>query len=46
MEPRLSEFESEIYHYEQLELSIDGAPEFINVGTIALFTGDLKFVLV
>lgn len=38
-EPRLSEFEWKIVHYEQLELQINAEREYYNVGPIALYTG-------
>jgi dynein heavy chain len=38
-DPRLSEFEAEILHYEELEAQIMAEAEYYNVGPIALFTG-------
>ncbi|KAM6102183.1 dynein axonemal heavy chain 5 isoform 6-T6 [Theristicus caerulescens] len=43
--PLLSEFESEILHFQDLELKIDSEPEYICVGAIALYTADLKLAL-
>ncbi|NWQ86048.1 DYH5 protein, partial [Burhinus bistriatus] len=43
--PSLSEFESEILHFQDLELKIDSEPEYICVGAIALYTVDLKLAL-
>ncbi|NXL61516.1 DYH5 protein, partial [Chordeiles acutipennis] len=43
--PLLSEFESEILHFRDLELKIDSEPEYICVGAIALYTADLKLAL-
>lgn len=37
--PLLSEFESQILYYRDLELEINIEPEFILVGALALFTG-------
>lgn len=37
--PLLSEFESQIIFYRDLELEINSEPEFIAVGALALFTG-------
>ena len=37
--PKLTEFESKIKYYEELEVSINGQPEYYDVGPIALFTG-------
>uniref|UniRef100_A0A3B4UMV2 Dynein axonemal heavy chain 5 n=1 Tax=Seriola dumerili TaxID=41447 RepID=A0A3B4UMV2_SERDU len=42
--PLLSEFESQILFYRDLELEINSEPEFITVGALALFT-DLKMSL-
>ncbi|XP_061445342.1 dynein axonemal heavy chain 5 isoform X6 [Rhineura floridana] len=41
----LSEFESQILYYRDLELEINSEPEYICVGTVALFTADLKLAL-
>ena len=38
-DPKLSEFEAQIKHYEDLEVEIMGLPEFYDVGPIALYTG-------
>ncbi|XP_039973302.1 dynein heavy chain 5, axonemal [Xiphias gladius] len=43
--PVLSEFESQILFYRDLELEINSEPEFITVGALALFTADLKMSL-
>ncbi|XP_054476942.1 dynein axonemal heavy chain 5 isoform X4 [Anoplopoma fimbria] len=43
--PLLSEFESQIIFYRDLELEINSEPEFITVGALALFTADLKMSL-
>ncbi|XP_049624319.1 dynein axonemal heavy chain 5 [Suncus etruscus] len=43
--PLLSEFESQILYFQNLEQDIQTQPEFICVGAIALFTDDLKFTL-
>ncbi|KAM9386572.1 dynein axonemal heavy chain 5 [Phaethornis superciliosus] len=43
--PLLSEFESEILHYQDLEMKINSEPEYICVGAIALYTADLKLAL-
>ncbi|KAM6935222.1 dynein axonemal heavy chain 5 isoform 3-T3 [Lycodopsis pacificus] len=43
--PLLSEFESQIIFYRDLELEINSEPEFIAVGALALFTADLKISL-
>ncbi|CAL8289381.1 unnamed protein product [Merluccius merluccius] len=43
--PLLSEFESRILYYRDLELEINGEPEYITVGALALFTADLKMSL-
>lgn len=37
--PLLSEFESQILYYRDLELEINAEPEFISVGALALYTG-------
>lgn len=37
--PLLSEFESQIIFYRDLELEINSEPEYITVGALALFTG-------
>lgn len=41
--PLLSEFESEILHFQGLELKISSEPEYICVGAIALYTGRVRF---
>lgn len=38
----LSEFESQILYYRDLQLEINSEPECINVGALALFTGYIK----
>nr|XP_033785734.1 dynein heavy chain 5, axonemal isoform X1 [Geotrypetes seraphini] len=43
--PLLSEFESQILYFRDLELEINKEPEYICVGTIALYTADLKSAL-
>ncbi|XP_076594398.1 dynein axonemal heavy chain 5 isoform X1 [Chaetodon auriga] len=43
--PLLSEFESRILFYRDLELEINAEPEYITVGALALFTADLKMSL-
>uniref|UniRef100_A0A672PDE8 Dynein axonemal heavy chain 5 n=1 Tax=Sinocyclocheilus grahami TaxID=75366 RepID=A0A672PDE8_SINGR len=43
--PLLSEFESQILYYRDLELEINAEPEFISVGALALYTADLKLAL-
>ncbi|XP_026149068.1 dynein heavy chain 5, axonemal isoform X2 [Mastacembelus armatus] len=43
--PLLSEFESQILFYRDLELEINAEPEFITVGALALYTADLKLSL-
>ncbi|MBN3290180.1 DYH5 protein, partial [Polypterus senegalus] len=43
--PLLSEFESQILYYRDLELEINSEPEFITVGSLALYTADLKMAL-
>ncbi|RXN05955.1 dynein heavy chain axonemal-like protein [Labeo rohita] len=43
--PLLSEFESQILYYRDLELEINAEPEFISVGALALYTVDLKLAL-
>lgn len=40
--PLLSAFESEILHFQDLELKIDSEPEYICVGAIALYTGRVQ----
>lgn len=39
--PLLSEFESQILYYRDLEQEINAEPEFITVGALALYTGTL-----
>ncbi|KAM9353790.1 dynein axonemal heavy chain 5 isoform 3-T3 [Symphorus nematophorus] len=43
--PLLSEFESQILFYRDLELEINSEAEYITVGSLALFTADLKMSL-
>ncbi|XP_072250743.1 dynein axonemal heavy chain 5 isoform X1 [Leuresthes tenuis] len=43
--PLLSEFESQILFYRDLELEINSEPEYITVGALALFTASLKMSL-
>ncbi|XP_041488031.1 dynein heavy chain 5, axonemal [Microtus oregoni] len=43
--PLLSEFESRILYFQSLEQEIIAEPEYISVGSIALYTADLKFSL-
>uniref|UniRef100_G1SYW3 Dynein axonemal heavy chain 5 n=1 Tax=Oryctolagus cuniculus TaxID=9986 RepID=G1SYW3_RABIT len=43
--PLLSEFESQILYFQNLEQEINAEPEYISVGSIALYTADLKFAL-
>ncbi|XP_024917266.1 dynein heavy chain 5, axonemal [Cynoglossus semilaevis] len=43
--PLLSEFESQILFYRDLELEINSEPEFFRVGALAFFTADLKLSL-
>ncbi len=38
-DPKLSEYEGEIKHYEELEVQIQSEPEYYDVGAIALYTG-------
>lgn len=38
-DPKLTEFEAQIRHYEQLEVEIMGLSEYYDVGPIALYTG-------
>ena len=38
-DPKLSEFEQKIKYYEELEVEINGEPEYYDVGPIALYTG-------
>ncbi|XP_052714224.1 dynein axonemal heavy chain 5-like isoform X2 [Crassostrea angulata] len=44
-DPKLSEYEAKIKHYEELEVEINGLPEFYDVGPIALYTENLKLGL-
>jgi len=37
--PLLSEFESQILYYRDLELEINAEPECVSVGALALYTG-------
>lgn len=39
--PLLSEFESQILFYRDLELEINSEPEYITVGALALYTGQM-----
>uniref|UniRef100_G3T979 Dynein axonemal heavy chain 5 n=1 Tax=Loxodonta africana TaxID=9785 RepID=G3T979_LOXAF len=43
--PLLSEFESQILYFQNLEQEINAEPEHICVGCIALYTADLKLAL-
>lgn len=43
--PLLSEFESQILYFQNLEQEINAEPECVCVGAIALYTADLKFTL-
>ncbi|XP_070603204.1 dynein axonemal heavy chain 5 isoform X1 [Erythrolamprus reginae] len=43
--PLLSDFESQILYYRDLELKINSESEYICVGTVALYTADLKLAL-
>ncbi|XP_075396980.1 dynein axonemal heavy chain 5 [Tenrec ecaudatus] len=43
--PLLSEFESQILYFQHLEQDINAEPEYICVGSIALYTADLKLAL-
>ncbi|XP_052816057.1 dynein axonemal heavy chain 5-like isoform X6 [Mya arenaria] len=43
--PKLSEFESKIKYYEEMERDINSEPVCYDVGPIALFTEKLKFAL-
>ncbi|KAM6224385.1 dynein axonemal heavy chain 5 [Rhynchocyon petersi] len=43
--PLLSEFESQILYFQKLEQEINAEPEYICVGSIALYTADLKIAL-
>ena len=45
-DPRLSEFEAQILHYEELENQINSEAEYYNVGPIALYTGEKLSALV
>lgn len=40
--PLLSEFESQILFYRDLELEINSEPEYITLGALALFTGKIR----
>lgn len=42
--PLLSEFESEILHFQDLDLKINSEPEYICVGAIALYTGIVQLL--
>lgn len=41
--PLLSEFESQILYYKDLEMEINTEPEFITVGSLALYTGRHRY---
>ncbi|EDL08892.1 dynein, axonemal, heavy chain 5, isoform CRA_b [Mus musculus] len=43
--PLLPEFESRILYFQSLEQEINAEPEYIRVGSIALYTADLKLSL-
>ncbi|XP_061675571.1 dynein axonemal heavy chain 5 [Syngnathoides biaculeatus] len=43
--PLLSEFESQILYYRDLQQEINSEPECMTVGALALFMGDLKMAL-
>ncbi|XP_019376784.1 PREDICTED: dynein heavy chain 5, axonemal [Gavialis gangeticus] len=43
--PLLSELESQILYFRDLELEINSEPEYICVGAVALYTADLKLAL-
>ncbi|XP_027868438.1 dynein heavy chain 5, axonemal [Xiphophorus couchianus] len=43
--PFLSDFESQIIFYQDLELKINSEPEYITIGALALFTAFLKMSL-
>ncbi|XP_069469880.1 dynein axonemal heavy chain 5 [Ambystoma mexicanum] len=43
--PLLSEFESQILHFRDLDLQISSESEYICVGSLALYTADLKLAL-
>ncbi|XP_062925653.1 dynein axonemal heavy chain 5 [Mobula hypostoma] len=43
--PLLSEFESQILYYRDLESKINSQPEYICVGALALYTADLKLAI-
>nr|XP_044988409.1 dynein axonemal heavy chain 5 [Jaculus jaculus] len=43
--PLLAEFESQILYFQKLEQEINAEPECVCVGSIALYTADLKFSL-
>ncbi|XP_048253391.1 dynein axonemal heavy chain 5-like isoform X2 [Haliotis rufescens] len=44
-DPKLSEFEAKIKHYEEQEVRINNEPEYYDVGAIALYTEKLKLGL-
>ncbi|XP_052831159.1 dynein axonemal heavy chain 5-like [Octopus bimaculoides] len=44
-DPSLSDFESNIIYYEQLENKIHQEPEYFDVGSIAIYTEKLRFGL-
>ncbi|XP_064640332.1 dynein axonemal heavy chain 5-like isoform X2 [Lineus longissimus] len=44
-DPKLSEYEAMIRHYEEMETEIMAEPEWYDVGAIALYTENLKFGL-
>lgn len=41
--PLLSEFESQILYFQNLEQEINAEPEYICVGALALYTGRVIF---
>ena len=45
-DPGLTEFETEILKYEQMEVDIMAQAEHYDVGPIALYTGNLRYCLI
>lgn len=37
--PKLSEYEAKIKHYEEMEIQINALPEYYDVGPIGMYTG-------